>query len=167
MRNPRDTYLAGVSALVLLAACPEKDDGSTDATETTATTGATADTTEPTTADTVDTDAADTDTATTATATTATGGPVFPPVECGDITCAENQLCVNPGGVCDYDMDPPDWVPQPSACQDVPPECAQMQDADARAQCFGETLCPDFEFGGPSNLQGSQLNCPNQGADCF
>jgi hypothetical protein len=42
-----------------------------------------------------------------------------------------------------------------------------MQDADARAQCFGETLCPDFEFGGPSNLQGSQLNCPNQGADCF
>jgi len=167
MRNPRDTYLAGVSALVLLAACPEKDDGSTDATETTATTGATADTTEPTTADTVDTDAADTDTADTDTATTATGGPVFPPVECGDITCAENQLCVNPGGVCDYDMDPPDWVPQPSACQDVPPECAQMQDADARAQCFGETLCPDFEFGGPSNLQGSQLNCPNQGADCF
>lgn len=173
MRNPRGTYLAGVSALVLLAACPEKDDGSTDATETTATTGATADTTEPTTADTVDTDAADTDTAdtdtdtATATTTDATGGPVFPPVECGDITCAENQLCVNPGGKCDYDMDPPDWVPQPSACQDVPPECAQMQDADARAQCFGETLCPDFEFGGPSNLQGSQLNCPNQGADCF
>ncbi|MBK7828281.1 hypothetical protein [Nannocystis sp.] len=172
MRNPRGTHLAGLSALLLLAACPEKDDGSTsDPTDTAATTGATGDTTEPTTADTVDTDAVDTDavdTDTTATTDTdATGGPVFPPVDCGDVTCAENQLCVNPGGVCDYNMDPPDWVPQPSACQDVPPACAQMQDADARAQCFGETLCPDFEFGGPSNLEGSQLNCPDQGADCF
>ena len=170
MRNPRGTHLAGLSALLLLAACPEKDDGSTsDPTDTAATTGATGDTTEPTTANTVDTDAVDTDTtATTATTDTdATGGPVFPPVDCGDVTCAENQLCVNPGGVCDYNMDPPDWVPQPSACQDVPPACAQMQDADARAQCFGETLCPDFEFGGPSNLEGSQLNCPDQGADCF
>ena len=124
MRNPRGTHLAGLSALLLLAACPEKDDGSTsDPTDTAATTGATGDTTEPTTANTVDTDAVDTDTtATTATTDTdATGGPVFPPVDCGDVTCAENQLCVNPGGVCDYNMDPPDWVPQPSACQDVPP----------------------------------------------
>lgn len=167
MRNPRGTHLAGLSALLLLAACPEKDDGSTSDPTDTATTGATGDTTEPTTAATEPT-TADTDTAATDTTDTdATGGPVFPPVDCGDITCAENQLCVNPGDICDYNRDPPDWVPQPSACKDVPPTCAQMQDADARAQCFGETLCPDFEFGSPSNLKGSLLNCPDQGADCF
>lgn len=165
MQTPRGTHLAQLMALLLLAACPEKDDGST--TEDTGTSsGTTADTTEPTSTAATDTSATgDTDTDTDT--STSTGGPVFPPVDCGDVTCSEGQLCVNPGDDCDYNMMPPAYVPQPSACKDVPPACAQMQDADARAQCLGEMLCPFFDFGGPSNLKDGLLSCPAQSPDCF
>lgn len=164
MQTPRGTHLAQLMALLLLAACPEKDDGST--TEDTGTSsGTTADTTEPTSTAATDTSATgDTDTDTDT--DTSTGGPVFPPVDCGDVTCSEGQLCVNPGDKCDYDLMPPDYVPQPSACKDVPPACAQMQDADARAACLGEMLCPVFEFV-PVSLKDGLLSCPAQSPDCF
>jgi hypothetical protein len=180
--------LAGLPALLLLSACPDKDEDPDTATETAATeaatattdattggaTEATATTTDATTVTTTDvttTDATTTTTeATTTDATTATtdttGGPVFP-LECGDLTCAEGQICVNPGDKCNYDLDPPDWVPQPSACQDVPPQCAELQDSAAQIMCIGEAHCINNEFGTPSELQDGVLQCADQGEDCF
>ena len=89
------------------------------------------------------------------------------PLECGDLTCTEGQICVNPGGVCDYDLEPPDWVAQPSACQDVPPQCAQMQDPAAQIMCIGLVYCINSEFGVPTELQNGVLQCADQGLDCF
>jgi len=175
--------LAGLPALLLLSACPDKDEDPDSATETStteaataatdATTGgateATATTTDATAVTTTDATTTTTD-ATTTDATTATtdttGGPVFP-LECGDLTCADGQICVNPGDKCDYDLDPPDWVPQPSACQDVPPQCAELQDSAAQIMCIGEAHCINNEFGTPSELQDGVLQCADQGEDCF
>ena len=186
--------LAGLPALLLLSACPDKDEDPDTATETAATEAATAatdattggateatattttDATTVTTTDVATTDATTTTTdatttdATTTDATTATtdttGGPVFP-LECGDLTCAEGQICVNPGDKCNYDLDPPDWVPQPSACQDVPPQCAELQESAAQIMCIGEAHCINNEFGTPSELQDGVLQCADQGEDCF
>lgn len=167
--------LAGIPALLLFTACPDKDEAMTDSTGST-----TGSTTDPTTTDGSTTVEATTEATTGATtgatteATTegttgttgTTGGPVFP-LECGDLTCAEGQICVNPGDVCNYDLDPPDWVAQPSACQDVPPQCAQMQDPAAQIMCIGLVYCINSEFGVPTELQTGVLQCADQGLDCF
>jgi hypothetical protein len=95
------------------------------------------------------------------------GGPEdFPPVECGDVTCVEGQVCVLPPETCDYDQDPPVWVQDPPVCGDVPMNCYGLVDL-ALNECLDAALCNGGEEGQFASLMNGTLDCPANGADCF
>ncbi len=88
-----------------------------------------------------------------------------PPVECGMETCAEGQICVQPGLNCDYGQDPPEFFTPPPKCADVPAQCDGKLDAELQ-DCLGKEYCPEGPFDTPSYMDG-QLTCPTVAADCF
>lgn len=155
-----------LAALVLLPACSDTKDGTSDTTSsatassaTAMTEGSSGDATEGSSGDPTDGSSGDTTGVMTDGSGSSSGGGQ--PVECGDAVCAANELCVTPALRCDYNLDPPDYVQDAPACAALPPDCA-ADDVD----CVGLALCGETEFV-PHILVGGQLTCTNAAPDCF
>jgi hypothetical protein len=87
-------------------------------------------------------------------------------VECGEVTCAQGQICVQPGEDCDYNMDPPQFFTPPPFCADPPPECVEGSDGE-EGSCLGVKFCEGDGIGGAATYADGQLTCPPRALDCF
>lgn len=179
--------VSGLPVVLAFAGCEGKDDGATDTdaatTEGSATTDGSAttegsgtavppatefvDTEDPTTGDVELTEAMMTTGATTA-GSESTGEPPSP-AACGGGTCSEGQICIQPGDRCDMQQDPPVFVPQDPKCAEVPPACADEEEAGVLLDCLAAQLCPGYsdEFSGPVSFEDGLLTCNDEAPDCF
>ena len=147
---------------VALAACAGDDASSTSAsTTTTSSSTSTTDATEAT-------DATDATSGSTGTTDTTGDDPFdFPPAECGDVTCAAGQLCLQLGTRCNTNTDPPEWYTPPPSCVAVPPACADAT-SETVAACLDDELCTDSSaIGGPASYENGRVGCGPVHLDCF
>lgn len=91
--------------------------------------------------------------------------PPLDEVECGMVTCTENQFCLQPGEDCDYNSDPPEFFTPAPKCEDVPSNCQDMSDAEL-VGCLGTEFCPTHNSDFTSFMAG-KLECPSEAPDCF
>ncbi len=91
----------------------------------------------------------------------------FPPVECGEGTCAQGMLCVVPSKWCDYGQHPPVWVEPAAECKPVPQSCVDLEGYPLD-ECLWETVCGSSGLSDYLNTldQGTYV-CPPEGLDCF
>ncbi|MCA9658453.1 MAG: hypothetical protein KC486_08915 [Myxococcales bacterium] len=148
-----------------VVACAGDDTSSTSATTTTTSASSSS-------ASTTDATGATESTGSTEATTSSTGDGStdpfdFPPVECGDITCEEGQLCLQPGVKCNTNTEPPEWYTPPPSCVAVPPACADAT-AQTAAGCLGDELCTESsDIGGPASYEAGKVGCGPVELDCF
>jgi hypothetical protein len=155
--------LALLVPLTIVPACDDADDGDTMSSDGDASDGSDTDGSD---TDDSDTDGSDTDDSDTDNGGDTEGLPTDP-VECGGMTCAAGEICVDTGLVCIEEEGNRHFEDPDDHCAVPPSACEGLSGLDL-SDCLIPQLCA-FEPDGITSGWFSEgtLQCPAEAPDCF